>query len=210
MRLLNLDIRQTGPLLTEVPVVVRFAETGGEVVVTVSSVLTVERTGGLLTEPATGALGTVAGEGPDTGPAIVTGRMTEGLLTVGSSVASLAPADPRSHTAPSQPTARTTLGLLTLLSSPASLADTVIWRNRGTPFGVDTPASLACWRRFMFFLISLQFPDSLNVLRGEMSFPLACSTYTAGHNTAGPRLPLLSSVLDAVHHVAGVETAGPP
>ena len=57
---------------------------------------------------------------------------------------------------------------------------------------------LACWRSFMFFLISLQFPDSLNVLRGEMSFPLACSTYTAGHNNAGPRLPLLSSVLTKI------------
>ena len=47
----------------------------------------------------------------------------------------------------------------------------------------------------MFFLISLQFPDSLNVLRGEMGFSLACSTFTAGHDTASSRLPLLPSVL---------------
>ena len=52
------------------------------------------------------------------------------------------------------------------------------------------------WRsNFIFLLIPLQFPDSLNVLRGEMSFSLACSTFTAGQDTAGPRLPLLPSVL---------------
>ena len=50
----------------------------------------------------------------------------------------------------------------------------------------------------MFLLRSLQSPDSLNVLRGEMSFSLACSTYTAGHDTAGPGLPLLSSVLTKI------------
>ena len=89
--------------------------------VTVSSVLTVEGTGGLLTEPAPGALRTVAGAWLDTGSSIVTGRMTDSLLTGGSSVASLAPADTRSHTPPSQTTARTTLGDLALASSPASL-----------------------------------------------------------------------------------------
>ena len=49
---------------------------------------------------------------------------------------------------------------------------------------------LLSWRgSFMFFLISLQSPDSLNVLGGEMS------SSTAGRHTAGPSLPPLPSVL---------------
>lgn len=167
----------------------RSAETGGEVVVTAPSVLTVEGTGEFLTEPATPTRGTVAGEGLDTGPSIVTGGVTDCLLTPGSSVARLTAADIRSDTGPCQTTARTTLGNLTVLSSPASLADAVIWRDGGTPFGVHTPTGLAelspvleecfliiflSWRsNFIFLLIPLQFPDSLNVLRGEMSFRLA-------------------------------------
>ena len=107
----------------------RFAETCSEVVVTVSSVLTVERTGGLLTEPAPGTGGTLAGEGPDPSPPVVTGRMTDGLLTPGSSVARLAPADIRSDTAAGQSTARETLGDLTLASSPASLGDSQGWEQ---------------------------------------------------------------------------------
>ena len=104
----------------------RFAETGGEVVVTVSPVLTVEGTGGgggggLLTKPASPAPRTAAGEGLDTDSSMATGRMTDRLLTAGPSVAGLAAADRRSDTGPSQTTARTTLGDLTLGSSPASL-----------------------------------------------------------------------------------------
>ena len=91
--------------------------------VTVSSVLTVEGTGGLLTEPASGGLGTVTGAWLDTGASMETGRMTDGLLTGWSSVAGLAPADTRSHTVTSQTTARNTLGSLTVASSPASLGD---------------------------------------------------------------------------------------
>ena len=49
---------------------------------------------------------------------------------------------------------------------------------------------LLSWRgRFMFLLISLQSPDSLNVLRGEMG------SSTAGRQTAGPALSPLPSVL---------------
>ena len=100
----------------------RFAETCGEVVVTARSVLTVERTGGgLLTEPAPGALGTQAGGGLDTGASIVTGRLTDWLLTPGSSVARLTAADTRHHASPCQSTPSPTLGDLTLISSPASL-----------------------------------------------------------------------------------------
>ena len=52
------------------------------------------------------------------------------------------------------------------------------------------------WRsNFIFLLIPLQFPDSLNVLRGEMSFRLARSFFTAGHCSAGSRLPPLPSAL---------------
>ena len=45
----------------------RSAETGGEVVVTARSILTVEGTGEFLTDPATPTRGTVAGEGLDPG-----------------------------------------------------------------------------------------------------------------------------------------------
>ena len=100
---------------------------------------------------------------------------------------------------------------------------------------------LAFRRNVGFLLRSLQRPDSLNVLRGQMSFPLVCSSSTTGHETAGSRLPFLPSVLtkilafmefsrvrgrgfpfiyelflrersdlNAVHHVPGVDTAGPP
>ena len=100
----------------------RFAETGGEVVVTVSPVLTVEGTGGgLLTKPASGAPGTAAGEGLHTDSSMVTGRMTDRLLTAGPSVAGLAAADGGSDTGPGQTTAGATLGDLTVVSSPASL-----------------------------------------------------------------------------------------
>ena len=95
--------------------------------VTVSPVLTVEGTGGggggggLLTEPASSAPRTAAGEGLDTDSSMATGRMTDRLLTAWPRVAGLAAADRRSDTGPGQTTARTTLGDLTLGSSPASL-----------------------------------------------------------------------------------------
>ena len=98
--------------------------------VTASSVLTVEGTGGLLTEPAPGAPGTLAGGWLDTGPSMLTGRLTHWLLAPGSSVASLAPAHTGHHASPAQSAASPTLGDLTTTSSPASL-NSQSWEQSG-------------------------------------------------------------------------------